>query len=37
MRLNDLDVVFTVLTVLLFLTYEVRKFIKRTSKRPTFF
>lgn len=37
MRLNDLDVIFTVITLLLFLTYEVRKFIKRTSKRPTFY
>lgn len=37
MNINDLDVVFTVFTLLLFITYEVRKFIKRTSKRPTFF
>lgn len=36
MRLNDLDVVFTVLTLLLFMTYEIRKFIKGISKRPTF-
>lgn len=37
MNINDLDVVFTVFTLLLFITYEVRKYIKRTSKRPTFF
>lgn len=37
MNINDLDVVFAVFTLFLFITYEVRKFIKRTSKRPTFF